>query len=93
MMQINCPFCGPRDHSEFTYVDVAMVYPALDASEKEWFDAVFLRDNPKGRVFELWQHTLGCRSLLILERDTLTHEIFSVRLAHPGMQATLEEVA
>lgn len=91
MMRIYCPFCGWRDHSEFTYVDVASVdYPALDAPEAAWFEAVFLRDNPRGATLELWQHTQGCRSHLIVERDTLTHEIKSVRMAHPGMQEACE---
>ncbi|MBY8978177.1 sarcosine oxidase subunit delta [Rhodobacteraceae bacterium NNCM2] len=90
-MRIRCPFCGERDHSEFTYVDVASVeYPALDASEDEWFEAVFLRDNPRGPALELWQHSQGCRAFIVVERDTLTHEISSVRMAHPGMQAACE---
>ena len=32
MIRINCPFCGLRDHSEFTYGgDATIEYPALDA--------------------------------------------------------------
>lgn len=91
MLRIPCPFCGERDHTEFTYVDVASVaYPALDASEDAWFEAVFLRDNPRGPLSELWQHSSGCRAHIIVERDTLTHEISGARMAHPGMQAACE---
>ena len=37
MIRINCPYCGERDHSEFTYGgDASIKYPSLDASEKEW---------------------------------------------------------
>lgn len=90
MMRIDCPFCGKRDHSEFTYVDVAADYPALNAPREEWFEAVFLRDNPMGRSAELWRHSHGCRAHLIVERDTATHEIFSVRMAHPGMAAACD---
>ena len=83
MLRIDCPFCGPRDHSEFSYEgDATITYPALDASEQEWFEAVFLRENPRGAHSEIWHHLYGCRSFLIVERDTLTHDIKSVRYAH-----------
>ena len=46
MIRIPCPFCGIRDHSEFSYGgDGSIAYPALDAPMKDWHDAVFLRDN------------------------------------------------
>ena len=36
MLRIPCPFCGTRDHTEFSYEgDATVVYPALDASEEE----------------------------------------------------------
>jgi sarcosine oxidase subunit delta len=86
MLRIPCPFCGPRDHTEFTYEgDATVEYPALDASEDEWFEAVFLRDNPRGAHTEYWHHIQGCRAFLVVDRDTVTHEITGVRMAHPGM--------
>jgi sarcosine oxidase subunit delta len=86
MLRIPCPFCGPRDHTEFTYEgDATVEYPALDASEDEWFEAVFLRDNPRGAHTEYWHHIQGCRAFLVVERNTVTHEITEVRMAHPGM--------
>ncbi len=90
MLRINCPFCGPRDHTEFVYEgDASVEYPPLDASEEAWFDAVYLRQNRRGVHLEHWHHAMGCRQLLVVERDTLTHEIRSVRLAH---RATAEVV-
>ena len=39
MIRINCPFCGERDHSEFTYGgDGSVVYPELDAPAELWLD-------------------------------------------------------
>ena len=93
MIRIPCPFCGERDHSEFTYGgDASVVYPPLDAPADDWLEAVFLRENPRGPHSELWRHTQGCGAWLIVERDTLTHEITHARLAHPGMAAALEGV-
>ncbi|MEM7208717.1 MAG: sarcosine oxidase subunit delta [Pseudomonadota bacterium] len=84
MLRITCPFCGERDHSEFSYgSDATIEYPALDASIDEWHDAVFLRDNIRGMQAETW-HCTGCRTWIIVERDTMTHEIASVRAAHEG---------
>ncbi|MDT8345177.1 MAG: sarcosine oxidase subunit delta [Thermohalobaculum sp.] len=90
MLRIPCPFCGPRDHAEFAYEgDASVTAPPLDAPEAEWFEAVFLRENPRGPAEELWQHLYGCRAHLIVERDTLTHEITGARLAHPAIRAAL----
>ncbi len=89
-MRIPCPFCGLRDDTEFSYEsDAAVEYPDIGASEEAWHDAVFLRENPRGKVSELWRHHLGCRAWIVVERDVATHEIFASRLAHPGMAKAL----
>ena len=78
MLSIPCPFCGPRDETEFRYGGQAgIAYPPdPDAlSDAEWERYVFLRDNPKGAWRERWVHTVGCRRWFDLERDTLTNEI------------------
>jgi sarcosine oxidase subunit delta len=91
-MRLTCPFCGARDHSEFTYGgDATVVYPDLGAPIEAWIDAVYLRANPKGPHQERWQHSEGCRLWLIVERDTLTHEISSVRPARAGIARLVEE--
>ncbi len=91
MIRIDCPFCGTRDHSEFSYGgDGSIVYPELDASLQDWHDAVFMRENICGVQVETWQHTSGCRMWLVIERDTMTHEIHSVKPAHSGMAKALE---
>ena len=83
MLRITCPHCGERDHSEFAYGgDATIKYPSLDNEDQEaWFRAVFIRTNPRGKHKELWHHVGGCREWLVVERDTLTHEIFSVTSA------------
>ncbi len=91
MIRIPCPFCGERDHSEFSYGgDGSIVYPALDAPVEQWVEAVFQRENIRGVQTESWQHVSGCRQWLLVERDTMTHEIHSVKAAHTGVQKVLE---
>jgi heterotetrameric sarcosine oxidase delta subunit len=90
MIRINCPFCGERDHREFTYgSDASIVYPALDAPVDEWHDTIYLRENILGMQAETWHHVNGCRLWLVVERDTMTHEIKSVRPAHDGTAKVL----
>lgn len=90
MIRINCPFCGERDHSEFTYgSDASVQYPALDAPATDWHEAVYLRENIRGMQSETWHHVSGCRMWLVVQRDTMTHEIRSVRAAHEGMAAAI----
>ena len=85
MIRIKCPFCGERDHNEFTYGgDATKVRPEHGSNDMEaWLDYVDLRDNPRGSHREYWHHTHGCRQWLIVERDTLTHEVTSVSFAKP----------
>lgn len=92
MLRITCPFCGERDHSEFTYGgDATVAYPDLAAPMEAWIEAVYVRANPKGPHRERWQHSDGCRLWLIVERDTLTHAISRVEPARGGIAALLAE--
>ncbi len=77
MILIPCPHCGPRAQIEFTYGGDATVRrpdPGT-ASDTEWLDHVYLRDNPRGPHLEWWQHTGGCRAWIRVRRDTLTHQV------------------
>ena len=78
MLLIRCPWCGPRDETEFKYGGQAHVaYPtdpdALD--DATWAGYVFHRDNPKGEFRERWVHTAGCRRWFNAIRDTVSHDI------------------
>jgi sarcosine oxidase subunit delta len=76
MLRITCPWCGERDYTEFRYGgDATKKRPAHDVAErKTWHDYVFIFDNPKGAHREFWQHVLGCRQWLVLDRNTATNE-------------------
>jgi sarcosine oxidase subunit delta len=77
-MRIRCPHCGERPSEEFTYLgDAGVKRPETNdpASMEEWFDYVYLRENRKGKMLEYWHHSGGCRTWLVAERDTETHEL------------------
>ena len=87
-MRIECPFCGERDLSEFTYLGAAREAPAGAAATQlaeSQFAAVYLRSNPAGAHRELWRHGYGCGSWLEVTRDTRTHRISAVRLAKDAL--------
>jgi methylglutamate dehydrogenase subunit B len=80
MLRINCPYCGVRDHEEFSYFgDATKPYPALEKeNHAKWVDTIYTRNNPKGEHYEFWQHTLACRRWLVVKRNTITHDILEV---------------
>ena len=81
-MRISCPHCGLSDHTEFAFGgDAARDRPGLSDAVDQWTDYVYLRDNPRGAHVEYWQHVHGCREWLIVERDTVSHDVRSVVLA------------
>lgn len=82
-MRIPCPLCGPRDLREFSYRGhaVGLDRPAPDAGGAAWDDFVYLRDNPAGPTRDLWYHESGCGAWLVVDRNTVTHEITAARLA------------
>ena len=81
-MRLTCPVCGERDRREFYYQGAANMLdrPGADAPVDAWADWLHLRDNPAGRTRDLWYHEAGCTSWLVVERDTVTHEVFAVEL-------------
>ena len=55
------------------------VNPEL-ATDEDWFDYIYVRDNPRGIHQEYWQHIAGCRSHVKVLRNTLTHEVLKTGL-------------
>lgn len=85
-MRITCPWCGPRPLSEFTYGgDASKIRPLRPekANQQVWSDYVYLRNNPAGRHKEYWHHSGGCRSWLVVTRDTTNHKISNTTMAKP----------
>lgn len=90
MLLIECPHCGPRAQIEFSYGgDASVTRPddPHDLNDRAWFDHVYLRDNPRGRHVEWWQHSAGCRAWIQVTRDTLTHEVLE---SAPADKTTLD---
>ncbi len=94
-MRLPCPYCGLRGNDEFVYLGSAEpVRPAgPDAPAEAWTDYVFMRDNPAGANRELWHHTYGCRSWLVVTRDTRTHEVLKAEPARAGAAGSTQAAA
>ncbi len=84
-MIIDHPLLGPRDAAEFVYLgDASLINRpdhADDATGEQYYEYLYLRDNPEGLHRELWYHEQGDRSWLVVTRNTRTHEITDVKLA------------
>ena len=81
MLLLPCPYCGPRDETEYHYGGQAhLPYPESPAelTDEEWAQYVFYRDNPKGPFAERWMHSVGCRRWFNVVRDTISYEVLAV---------------
>ena len=90
-MLINHPLLGPRDAAEFTVLGDAAALERPDTSGQgapdralmdSFHDYLHLRDNPAGKHRELWYHEHGDHSWLVVTRDTVSHAVVKVELAH-----------
>ena len=84
-MRITCPYCGPRDHQEFTFRgDASAKRPSMkNTSIEDHASYVFDRQNPDGLHREVWNHTGGCRTHVVVTRNTVTHEVTSCEAVGP----------
>jgi len=81
MLSIPCPWCGPRDETEFSYggeAHIARPVEPYTLTDDQWADYLFMRSNPKGRYDEQWCHTFGCRRWFNVTRDTVSYRILGV---------------
>ena len=83
-MLIPCPHCGIRPVEEFTFLgDAKPQRPESNdpSSMEQWFEYVYLRDNPRGVMQEFVHHSGGCRSWLVVRRDTQSHDVSNAVMA------------
>lgn len=74
MMVLSCPWCGPRNVTEFRYGGENRSRPdPATASPAQWRGYLFMKSNPMGEVGETWYHRAGCRRYFTLDRDTRTN--------------------
>ena len=81
MLQIPCPWCGPRDESEFSYGGEAHIARPPDPEaldDAAWADYLYMRSNPRGPHREQWCHAHGCRRWFNVVRDTVSYRVHAV---------------
>ena len=86
MQLFPCPFCGPRDETEFHFgagAGKTRPEPAGEVSAEAWGDYLHFDGNPKGAAKEIWLH-LTCGEFFLMERDTLTHDVAGSRSLRGG---------
>ena len=78
MLLIPCPYCGPRDDAEFTPGGEAHITRPANpqaASDQQWGEYLYYRNNVKGMQLERWFHAYGCRRWFNVARDSVSHTI------------------
>jgi len=78
MLRIPCPFCGPRNETEFAHG--GCLKPRRpdnpgEIDEAAWIEYLTVPDNPCGPLRERWWHVRGCGQWFTLVRDTRSHDL------------------
>lgn len=80
MITLSCPWCGARNVDEFAYGGESRPRPdPVTTTPEAWRRHLYVAANPAGHVTETWLHRAGCRRFLVVERDTTTDAVRSVR--------------
>lgn len=75
MHLISCPFCGPRDETEFRFgAEAGKQHGTAASSARDWAGYLYFQNNPKGETREIWLH-LACGEFFVVERNSVTHAI------------------
>jgi len=80
MQVFTCPFCGPREETEFHFAAEAgklRPQPAEDTSDADWADYLYFNDAPRGTAREVWVH-VTCGEFFVMTRDTVSREVSDV---------------
>ena len=72
-LEIACPNCGTRPHTEFAFGGEERPHDSPDVVAD--FERVFYPSNAEGPQRERWFHAIGCRSWFVVTRDTRTNRI------------------
>ncbi len=88
MQVFPCPYCGPRNETEFRYIAAAgktrpdTTQPVQD---QDWARYLYRQRNEKGAVREVWMH-LTCGELFVMERDSVTMEVLGSTALRDGVE-------
>lgn len=88
MQLFSCPFCGPRDETEFVFGAEAgktRPEPAPEISAEAWARYLHFGDNPRGATREIWLH-LTCGEFFAMERDSVSHRVAGSQALRGGQE-------
>ena len=76
MLLIHCPYCQ-EDRSELEFraagdAHIDRPQNIAEISDDEFAEFFFMRDNPKGLIFERWRHISGCGRFFRAVRHTVS---------------------
>ncbi|ANK73896.1 sarcosine oxidase subunit delta [Ensifer adhaerens] len=81
MLLIYCPYCE-EERSELEFrgagdAHIARPENIADITDEQFEEYFFLRQNPKGLIFERWRHIHGCGRFFNAARDTVSDRFYT----------------
>jgi sarcosine oxidase subunit delta len=96
MLLIHCPYCQ-EDRSELEFrgagdAHIDRPQNIVEISDEAFAEYFYMRDNPKGLIYERWRHVAGCGRFFRAIRHTVTDKfVMTYRQDEPKPdQATVD---
>ena len=87
MILLPCPWCGPREATEFAHVGEVSARPDPGSvTPAQWRGYLYLRANPCGWTTETWYHRMGCRQFFVLHSTIVVPSGAPVAIKSPSRE-------
>lgn len=92
MLLIHCPYCE-RDLPEIEFTGAGEAHVARpdmsNAGDEDIRDYMFIRQNPKGLIYERWRHSHGCARFFNAVRDSVSDRfLVTYKVGEPRPEPT-----
>lgn len=83
---LKCPNCGQRSVYEFRWGGEYRKRPLRDATDTQWVEYIYFRNNLNALQKEWWYHRDGCGEWFLAERNPVSNSVLSTEWPRDALE-------